>query len=223
MRANNVIHAAFAVALLLSLILGGCSTLRPSALNQDIDSIDISQESIALLTLGVANKYKPDFKPNAGYVFVSHNNKENGKKYSIAVEEKYNETENGYNEYLISLQVPPGEYKLEKISAISGFFPVIGHYFIPIYSNFRVDSNKIIYLGHIETYVKERTNEDDLRAGPVFPLIDQAATGASGGTFVTEISDNFQNDIKLFKSNYPYLAGFEIDNVSLPPWEQPTV
>jgi len=222
MKATNSIYRKFFVIALIAFLFAGCATIKPSALNQSIQSIDISQESIAILSIKVSNKFKPTYQPKIKQVLVWENGKDNNKKYSFKVEDSYKEIENEYNEYLISFQLTPGKYKLSKLFAQSGIFPVKGGFSIPIYSVFEIEANKIIYLGHIDASVKEKTNDDELRAGPVIPLLDQAVTGASGGTFVIDISDMFENDIDLFKKQYPYLSSYNIENKTLPQWKKPT-
>ncbi len=200
----------------------GCATMKPPALSSETNSIDVSKESIALLTVKISNQYKPSYQPDVKNVFIWSNGKGDKKKFSFSVDGKLNEVKNSYNEYLISFQLPPGEYKMRAILARSGFFPVIGTFVVPIYSPFILEPNKIIYLGHIEATVKERKDDKLLRAGPVIPLIDQAATGASGGTFDVTITDLFQDDIKLFQQKYPYLSQYNVDNRTLPNWTQPS-
>ncbi len=203
-------------------MLGGCATIKPPALSDKTSTIDVSNESIALLTVKIANEYKPSYQPNIKYVFVWTDTEKDRKKFSFSVDEKYKEVKKSFNEYLISFQLPPGEYKLREMLAQSGIFPVIGTFSVPLYTSFSIEPNKITYLGHIEAIIKERTDDKLLRAGPVIPLIDQAVTGASGGTFIITISDLFEDDIKLFQQKYPYLAQHQVDNLTLPQWTQPT-
>jgi hypothetical protein len=118
--------------------------------------------------------------------------------------------------------LPAGKYKLRELFAQSGIFPVIGTFSVPLYSSFFIEPQKIIYLGHIEATIVERTDDKLLRAGPVIPLIDQAVTGASGGTFVITVTDLYENDIKLFQQKYHYLAQYQVENRTLPQWNQPT-
>jgi hypothetical protein len=182
----------------------------------------LAKESIALLTVKIANKYKTSYQPNIKHVIVCSNGEKDREKYSFKVGEKYNEVGNSYNEYLISFQLPAGTYKLRELFAQSGKFPVIGSFAVPVYSSFSIAHNKIIYLGHLEANIKERTDNKELRAGSVIPLIDQAVTGASGGTFVVTITDLFEDDIKLFQKEYPYFKQYQVDNLTLPQWTQPT-
>lgn len=214
-------YSFFIGLLILMLTLGGCATMKPSALGPDGKQLDVSKESIALLSVKVANKYKTGYQPDIKNVFIWEDKSENRKKYSFAVEEKYNEIENEFNEYLISFQLPPGKYEMREFFAQKMAFPVFGSFALPIYADFSIGSNEIVYLGNIDARIIERTSDDELRAGPVIPLIDQAVTGASGGTFVIEITDHFNDDIAKFKQKYHQLTGFDIINLTLPPWKKP--
>lgn len=223
-KANEEIQI-FYLTILCAIILisGGCATIKPPALTSKTKAIDVTNESIALLTVKVANKYKTSYQPNIKYVFVWSASDKDREKYSFSVDEKYKEVKDAYNEYLISFQLPEGTYNLRELYAQSGIFPVIGTFPVPLYSTFSIGPQKIIYLGHIEATLIERTDDKLLRAGPVIPLlIDQAVTGASGGTFVIQIDDLYKKDIKLFEQKYPSLAQYQVEDHTLPQWSQPT-
>lgn len=208
---------------IMAFVLGGCATTRPLALSSNITAIDVSKESIALLTVKIANDYKPVFQPSLKEIHVrGDGGGKDREQFSFGVDEKYKEIEHTANEYLISIQLPPGNYQLRELSAQTETFPMIGNFTVPVYSNFTIEPHKIIYLGHIEATVKERTDDNLLRAGTVVPLIDQAATGASGGTFQVSITDLYTDDMKCFQEKYPYLAKHQVDNNTLPQWTQPT-
>ena len=213
-------HLAMLCAIVF--MLGGCATMKPPALNSETTAIDISKESIALLTVKISNKYRTSYQPNIKYAFVWSDAEKDREKFSFSVDEKYKEVEDSFNEYLISFQLPAGRYKLRELFAQSGLFPFIGTFSVPLYSSFSIEPQKIIYLGHIEAAIIERTDDELLRAGPVIPLIDQAVTGASGGTFVIKITDLYEKDINLFQQKYPYLAKHQVENLTLPQWNQPT-
>jgi hypothetical protein len=59
------------------------------------------------------------------------------------------------------------------------------------------------------------------RAGSVIPLIDQSVTGFSSGTFVVEVSENYEEDTQLITKRFPYLAGKDIRKMILPEWKYP--
>jgi len=213
-------YNVFYAFLLFAFMFVGCATVKHTALNQNVKSIDISQESIAIFTVKVANKYKPRYQPKIIQCIVKNNDTGKGEKYLFIVDGEYKGIENEYNEHLISFQLPPGRYKLEEFVARWKNVHVTGFFTIPIYSVFEIEANEIIYLGHIEAHVVEKTNDDQLPAGPPLPLIVQLGVGASGGTFVIEINDLFKNDIELFKNQYHYLSDYNIENRTLPPWKK---
>jgi hypothetical protein len=78
----------------------------------------------------------------------------------------------------------------------------------------------IVYIGNIDATIVPR-QEEQHRAGPVIPLIDQAVTGFSSGTFIVEVTDNYNEDMKLIIEKYPYLADKKITKMILPKWEHP--
>ncbi len=200
-------------------ILSGCATRKLGTLNPDDTSVDLSKESIALLTMRVSNQYKPSYQPELKHIYVFNDDEANGEKFVFRLKEKYREVEDSFNEYLISFQLPPGNYNLRECFAQSNstfFSLVMGSFIIPINSTFSIPPKQIIYLGHIDATVKERTSDSELRAGLIIPLIDQAVTGASTGTFVIKVTNVFENDMKLFKTKYPYLSQYRVKNLTLP-------
>jgi hypothetical protein len=80
----------------------------------------------------------------------------------------------------------------------------------------------VTYLGRIEAVIRERKEETELRAGPLIPLLDQAVTGFSGGTFDIEIVDRYETDIAEFAKRHPFLASQSVGRAVLPPWKPPT-
>ena len=223
MKIRQEVRARYLLAALFSIlfILGGCAAGKPPALNSNVAGVDVSKESIALLTVKISNKFKTGYQPEIKSVFVWSDDGQGREEFSFSVDDKYNEVENSYNEYLISFQLSAGNYKLYQLFARAGIFPVTGSFSVPLYSPFSLEPHKIVYLGHIDATVIERTDDNTLRAGPVIPLIDQAVIGASGGTFVITITDQYEKDIKLFQSKYPYLAQYKVEDHTLPQWKQP--
>ncbi len=93
---------------------------------------------------------------------------------------------------------------------------------MPLYKKISLDEKQFIYFGHVDAVVVDRSRKDQLRAGPVIPLIDQAVVGASTGTFEIDIKDNYDDDIKFLREKFSYLSDIEIVNMTLSPWVKPT-
>jgi hypothetical protein len=74
-------------------------------------------------------------------------------------------------------------------------------------------------VGHVWATVRER-QDNEFKAGPVVPLIDQAVAGASGGTFDVETTDEFATDEAAFRSKFPALAGVEMAKAILPGFDR---
>lgn len=77
----------------------------------------------------------------------------------------------------------------------------------------------VFYLGHVDATVRDRKG-DEFKAGPMLPLIDQAAAGASGGIFDIEVSDRWEPDEATFRSTFPELSTIVIQKSILPPFDR---
>ena len=215
---NKRIKHYHVLSILLCLLIG-CATTKHMALDHKTDYVDISRESIALLSVHVANKYMPKHQLKLDWVVVVEQGKENNKEYAIEVGKEYEKKE--YNEFLISFQLPPGKYQFRPFRAEPEYTLSGGYFHLPIFSPFELEGNKVIYLGNISAYVKKITSNDELPAGPSTPVFQQAYFGASTGTFVINISDQYDRDIDLFRKKFPSLSEIDIQKRILPPWEKP--
>ena len=214
----------FAVLVVIGILslLTGCATTKPMGLSEAIDSLAEKKEAVAFFSLKAVNQHKPGFQPEVSHVFVWEDGKEKREKFSFKVEDPYRKGKDEFNEYLVSLRLPPGAYVFREIFGSAGFFPIRGAFGAPVYTRFELKPGTIVYFGRIEATIKARTNDDQLRAGPLFPLIDQAVTGLSGGTFDIQISDNYETDLVAFRGRYPGLVGATIERGILPPWSPPS-
>jgi hypothetical protein len=201
--------------------LSGCATFKPMALGEKTNTLDTGKESVALLTVKLANQYKPAFQPDLYYVTVLSQEGEKG-RYAFRVGDAHRQVKDEFNEYLISIGLPPGKYTMVQMNGLSRHFPISGTFILPMTGPFELKPNTMVYLGRIEAVNRERKLDSEMRAGPVIPLIDQAVSGFSGGTFDVTISDNYENDLAMFSQKYPALTGFTIDRAVLPPWAKPS-
>ena len=58
--------------------------------------------------------------------------------------------------------------------------------------------------------VNRKRKDGEPRSGGLIPLIDQAVTGYSTGTFDIKISDRYNEDLKVFKESYPFVENYEV-------------
>lgn len=203
-------------------LLVGCATVKPMGLNEPLTSLPQSKEAVAFFSLRIMNRNKPGFQPKVSHVFVWEADKEKREKYSFKVDDPYRQGKDEFNDYLVSVRLPSGGYMLREIFGFAGFFPIRGMFAAPVFERFDLSPGTIVYLGHIEATIRERKSDDELRAGPLIPLIDQAVTGLSGGTFEIQISDDYDNDVLAFSEKYPGLVATTIERSVLPPWSRPS-
>lgn len=210
--------------LLLALLglLAGCATMKPMGLAEPLEGLAERKEAVAFFSLRTENQHKRGFQPNVSHVFVWEDGKEKREKFSFKVDDPYRKEKDAFNEYLVSLRLPPGRYVLRELFGSTGVFPIRGTFGAPLFTRFELAPGTIVYFGRIEATIRERTRDDQLRAGPLIPLIDQAVTGLSGGTFDIQIADNYEADLVAFSERYPTLAGASIQRAVLPPWSQPS-
>jgi hypothetical protein len=189
-------------------------------LTKETDKIDISGKSMLLMSAVIANDYKPDYQPDARVLYVEKENAQNSEDRLnfLADLDGTISTARG-NKYMFRMSLQPGRYKLLGISGTSGSFPVRGTFFMPIHADVIVEPATIAYLGRVEGRIRER-NGNEFRAGIVLPLIDQAVTGFSGGTFDVMVSDATAEDIQVMQNIFPALNGLAIQPRVLPPFDR---
>jgi len=129
--------------------------------------------------------------------------------------------EEGFNEYLLSFELKSGTYNLNSMGAIHQSVLITGGGIVPLNFNLDIRPNSVIYLGHLDIVMRERKNDDEIRAGRIYPLIDQATIGTSSGTFDVVVQDKYEVDVKLFISEYPALQKVRIEKYLLPQWTRP--
>lgn len=212
-----------ALATILVLLLSGCATPTKMAFENDSDRLTEKSKPVFLMTATLKNVYKTSFQPRLLVVNVEKPDaKEAADRLNFTMDEKAkDETDSAAagNSYLLRLQLDAGKYEIRGLTSLARSFPINGFFFAPLHSSLEATEPGVYYLGHITATVRER-KENEFKAGPSIPLIDQAIAGASGGSFDIEIKDDFAADEALFRSRFPALAGVKIKKAILPPFDR---
>lgn len=193
-------------------VMSGCASTQPMALTDKTKTLDLKDSSVALMTVKIANEFKPGFQPTN--CFVSLKEMKKGKNRTFVVGGPYNSVKKQFNDYLVSVKCVPGECKLQNISGASSHFPIYGSFVIPVSNSFNVQPGKVVYLGRIEAVNRKRVG-DEPRAGSIVPLIDQGVSGFSGGSWHVKMYDNYEEDIAEFKKAYPLVGDFNVEKLIL--------
>lgn len=208
-----------------TLLLGGCATKIKMPLQSEGEQVSNSGKWLYLMTISVENKYKDHFAPTLEVVSVV---REDGAKkqepLNFAVDWKGTYTpeddDNARPKYLVRLELSPGPYTIRGLSGSGRAFPIRFTFFAPLHSPIPSGGAGVYYLGAIDASIRQRSG-NEFKAGSSLPLIDQAVSGMSTGTFDIAIADHFNDDIALFRKVFPALEHVEIKRSVLPPFDRP--
>jgi hypothetical protein len=200
---NRVASDAVLICLALFGFTGCANQMALDAHKGDFSNLN---SPIAIFTLRTENSYKPSYQPQVAIIKVT--SKSSKKEKVFGPNKPYKQGKDAFFEYLVSLDLEPGAYSLERIEGEATGLFIDGHFGFPIQAYFDVSSG-IVYLGSLKMVNRQRKDGEE-RSGGVIPLIDQAVSGFSGGTFDLTISDRSETDIPEFIEAYPKLSGIEI-------------
>lgn len=212
----------YVVVLMLSIMIlcSGCA--NPMALNKSDKKLDLSKNSIAIMSVKVSNENVPSCQPSVYVISLGRLKKFNDYKY-FKVKSVFAKEKDKYNEYLISIAMPAGQYLIKDVcgESLKLLPPIDAVSLMPVYLPFELKPNEITYLGRIEGIIRKRQNDNELRAGFLMPLIDQAVAGFSSGTYDITITDSYDADLQHFTQEYPVLKNYTVNKSLLPSWKQP--
>lgn len=195
------------IAAALVMLLSGCASNTKMAFSNDTDVISKSGKPIFLMSVTLKNSYK-NFQPKLSVVTVDRAVQVDGNPgYDFGIDDKAKneiDTAEAGNSYLLRMELENGEYVIRGLT--SGKFAVLVYttFYTPLNLNLKSAGTGVFYVGHIDATVRER-KENEFRAGPLAPLLDQAVGGASGGTFDVVVSDQWDSDKQKFTSKFPLL------------------
>jgi hypothetical protein len=191
-------------ALILMLSLTGCFTKMP--LRSDGPDGLKPHESLAVFKMTLKNEFK-NYLLTPDTISIEASELNGGKTYTYSFNAPERQVSDRELELMGSFALPPGEYTVTGFTGQTdvGFaiLPVRGR-FDPVFKrSFSVGANDSVYLGHIIARLVQKRSNDEERAGPLIPLLDQATTCMANGTFKFEVVDDFNKDIESLKVRYP--------------------
>lgn len=203
-------------------VLAGCATRSGMALDLATTGQGQAQEAAYLMTVSLDNAYRPALPLQ---LTVLHIERDGGKtledRINVAVHgpQARVDLEGAGQHYLVSFKLPPGQYEILGVSSVAGVFPVVAHFFAPLYAGLQVSDAGVYYLGHLRATVRERQGRE-FRAGPLFPPVHQMLAGATTGTFDVQLSDAFARDERLFCERFDWMKGVRVLPAVLPPFDR---
>lgn len=202
MMTKNSQKSAVVVCIGLFLLLGGCAS--EPALKKSMTEVDVSQRSIALIGIRTVNQYKPQYKP---YIHTIKVRSIPGKKTSTISVKTWIKSDGGFLN-LVSIQLEPGEFEISSLMGGASYFLIDGHFGFDPSVRFELKPNEIAYVGHIDM-VHRKKKSGERSSGGLFPLITQAISGFTSGTFDVTVSLS-DEDLAAFHAEYPVLDNYAI-------------
>lgn len=211
-------------ALSICVALTGCATVNPMAFEKGVKTIDTSEKSVVLMTVEISRSDDSRFVPKPIAVKLElPNAKSKEERQNFKLNEDEDTVVSGERVvYLTRMALKPGKYKLGDVTGLAHAFPFVGTFVVPLLMDLEVKPNSITYVGRVTAKLRPR-KEDEFRAGPLVPLIDQAATGMSGGTWDVTTDNMSQRDLPLYRAQFPALESAIIETAPLPLFDRAAV
>ena len=197
------------------------------ALTKGQTDIDVTKKSIALLSVKISNQFKPNYQLEVMGSLICPQSERCGHgsvKYFRKTNSAYRikSAKNSFNEYLLSYELESGSYHFHSIGAAYDHNGISGGGSVPLNYKFEMKSNSITYLGHLDIVMREMKNKSEIRAGRVGPPWQQnPVVGAYTGTYDVVVENKYEEDMKLFISEYPALKNANVEKAILPQWIRP--
>ena len=185
---------------LAGMFLAGCASAHKMTLDANKKSLDKVTNPIGVFTLRTKNAVKPSYQPQVAQIQIVAGGTREANYF--VVKEPWSR-DNEYLEYLVSFDLPPGNYSVGNIFGLGEGFLIQGNFNYPVNAQFTL-TNGVSYLGQV-TMVNRKRVGDEKRSGSIFPLVDQAVTGFGDGTFDITVTDRSESDIPAFVRAYPLL------------------
>lgn len=220
---SRIRHLCFFFMGLCALLLSGCATTR-MAVHSKSGPLDLSKESVVLMSLDLSKRDSKLSVPSPNGVSVVPTDalptKEprQAKRFSLD-SEGATKGDGTHNVVLVRMALAPGKYVLADAYGAVVTLPFAGSWLAPLGLAFEVPETSVVYLGRVAAELRPR-KDDEFRAGPIFPLLDQGVTGVTGGTFDVLVSDRSDQDLTAFRETFPALQGVDIKKVALPAFDR---
>lgn len=210
-------------ALTISLLLASCATTIDMPFADNTSARPDPSKAIYLMTVTMKNTYHTSYQPDLIVVNVERSVvKSKSDRLNFEIDDEGTDgtgSPKSGNNYLVRMQLDPGEYVIVGLTCLNRQFPIIANFFAPLHEKLVVTEPGVYYLGHVDATVRERVG-NEFKAGPTVPLIDQAVAGASGGTFDIAISDSWVVDQVQFDDKFPGLRGVVVSKQIMAPFDR---
>ena len=207
--------------ILCSAFVMSCGGGYYMVLNDGLSNINLTQKSIALLSVKISNQNHPSYQLKfTGSVVCPQYEKCSNRKHYHYANPPYKSEKDSFDEYLMSFGLESGTYNIHHFGTYCRSFTASAFADVPLNLKTEIKPNTISYLGHIDVTLRGIENDTEERAA-ILPFLDAFIVGYSSGTFDVVVEDRYDYDMKLFISEYPELKDVKVEKAILPQWIRP--
>ena len=217
---KKMLKGIIGITALLLIMLTGCALPMKPGLTSSTEKLDLGDDGLLLLTAELSNDFQPSYQPEAKLLLVEAPEPKGVKdRYEFFADEEGTVLSKNMNKYIFRARLKSGNYVVRVIRGSSGVFPIRGRFLVPLHFDIEVKKGEVVSLGKIVARTRKR-KEDELRAGPIFPLIDQSVTGFSEATFDVTPLTSQNEDMNTMKTLFPVLRTAQIVEKTLSPFNR---
>jgi len=170
-----------------------------------------------LLVVQVANAFKPAYQASLLEVALTPSNFRPSVGPGPDPLAAYRHTLNSLKRdersstFVLLEPLPAGTYVLQDVRGQSLRFPVAASFQLPVGGTLTVRPGRLTYLGRAEAVNRERRSDQELRAGSLFPVIDQRIAGFANGTFDLVVRDAQAEDFASLQAQLGRVTPDQVD------------
>lgn len=203
---------------LLAVLITGCA----GTVDKTATSVDLTKESIVVMSMRMTNEIAPTFKPS----YVGFELEEQGATLqnlsstsaaasasgasAVPTVRAGVYVDRGAPQTLVVVRARPGKYSIQRLVGRVGTGLVVGDFLFEVDAPVDVPPASVVYLGHLDLVNQRKAHPEDQSSGLVVPVISQAAAGLAQGTLKVTLADNYESDVGELKSQYPAMKSLPV-------------
>ena len=211
----------YGMLLLIMLAATGCASIQPMAFDRSTPHIDPNGKAIVLMAVDLYRDDGSRYNPHPiNLILTRPNGTVSGEMFGFHFTEDADAViEDTHKIYLARFSLDAGNYQLLRVLGDANAFPFHGWFDVPLLAPLTATAGSVTYVGRVTAKLRPREN-NEFRAGPLIPLVDQALTGVSTSTWDITIDNQADKDLALFRQTFPALVDTQIAVASLPPFDR---
>jgi hypothetical protein len=211
-----MVKSQYLIVMCLASFFVGCA--NNMALTKGQDSVDLSNSSIALLSVRASNQNEPSHQPLIVGAYTLRQSKTTFHRTRTA----YKKEGDAFKEQWLSFELEPGINNFTKLWATCPDLVFLTSFAsIPLNLDADIKPNSINYLGHLDVTIRKKNNDDEESVGSGPYVVGNAAAGFLTATYDVVVEDKIDEDIKTFIAEYPALNKVKVEKSILPQWVRP--